>query len=214
VKILLVAMAAALAALVSALVGATGAGAGDLATGPAQYVVRPDPRLCPFPRCGGYWVALANREQTTCVGGAVRPRCYVASAIGRDGKALPGGIPDRALVRGSIEQRAVDGTDFGVLVVDAVGAPVGRATAAPVYRVRDTGIRCVKAPCFFMRARLVATSKSVTVSELVLPAGLTPKQRAEAESALRSGGLFLAGRIVRASDGGRSLRATTVYLSP
>ena len=100
-----------------------------------------------------------------------------------------------------------------MLVVDAVRAPVGRATAAPVYRVRDTGIRCVKAPCFSMRAWLVSTSKRVTVSELALPADLTPKQRAEAEAALERGGLFVAGRIVPASDGGRSLRATTVYLS-
>ena len=208
-RILLVAFAAALAALMSAI----GAEAGRQAAGVAQYVVTPDPRACPSPRCGGYWVALANHDRTPCGQGVARARCYVASATGRDGNPLPDAIPAGALVRGSLEQRAVDGTDFGVLVVDEVRAPVGKATAAPVYRVRDTGIRCVKAPCFSMRGWRVSTSKSVTVSELVLPAGLTPMQRAEAESALRRGGLFVAGGIVPASDGGRSLRAKTVYLS-
>ena len=210
-RILLVGMAAALAALAGGHVSALGSGG----AGPAgnQYLVQPDPRLCPSPRCGGYWVALANHERTPCGRGVVRARCYVASAIGRDGNALPGSIAAGALVRGSIEQRAVDGTDFGVLVVDAVRAPVGKAAAAPVYRVRDTGIRCVKAPCFSMRAWRVSTRMIVTVSELVLPVGLTPEQRAEAEAALGKGGVFVAGRIVRASDGGRSLRATAVYLS-
>ena len=64
-----------------------------------------------------------------------------------------------------------------------------------------------------MRAWRVSTRMIVTVSELVLPVGLTPEQRAEAEAALGKGGVFVAGRIVRASDGGRSLRATAVYLS-
>src|SRR5262245_18023193 len=145
-RILLVAAAAALAALVSAI----GAEAGLDATGVAQYVVTPDPRECPSPRCGGYWVALANRDRPPCGQGIVRARCYVASATGRDGNPLPGGIPAGALVRGSIEQRTVDGLTHGVLVVDAVRTPVGN-TAAPVYRVRDTGILCVKAPCFSMR---------------------------------------------------------------
>ena len=112
--------------------------------------------------------------------------------------------------------RSIDGMPFGVLVVSAARAPAGKtATPAPRYRVRDTGIRCVRAPCFFMRAWRLSSGKAVTVSELDLrAAGLTSAQRAAAESALGNGGVFVAGLIVRASDGGRSLRATTVYLNP
>ncbi len=212
-RIVLVAVAAALAALA----GGLGAGAGQQTGGVAQYVVRPDPRMCPSPRCGGYWVALANRTSTPCGGGVVQARCYVASAVGRDGRALGTAIPDRALVRGSIEARSLDGSALRVLVVDALREPVGNAVSAPIYRVRDTGIRCVRAPCFFMRAWRLSTTKVVTVSELDLdPAGLTPGQEQAAQEALepKNGGLFVAGRIVRASDGGRSLRASAVYLSP
>ena len=140
----------------------------------------------------------------------MRARCYVASAVGRDGRAPRTAIPDGALVRGSIEARSLDGRALSVLVVDALREPVGEAASAPFYRVRDTGIRCVRAPCFFMRAWRISTTKVVTVSELDLgPAGLTPGQERAAREALepRNGGLFVAGRIVRASDGGRSLRA-------
>ena len=145
----------------------------------------------------------------------MRARCYVASAVGRDGRALRTAIPDGTLVRGSIEARALDGGALAVLVVDALREPVGEKASAPIFRVRDTGIRCVKAPCFFMRAWRVSTTGVVTVSELDLGAvGLTPEQQAKAESALEQGGIFVAGRIVRASDGGRSLRASAVYLSP
>ena len=212
-RILLVAIAAALAALV----GALGAGAGQQAGAAAQYIVRPDPRMCPSPRCGGYWVALANRASTPCGRKRRTARCYVASAVGRDGRALRAPIPNGALVRGSIEEQSLDGRALAVLVVDALREPVGEAASAPYYRVRDTGIRCVKAPCFFMRAWRLSTTKAVTVSELDLgPAGLTAGQERAAQQALepRNGGLFVAGRIVRASDGGRSLRASAVYLSP
>jgi hypothetical protein len=97
--------------------------------------------------------------------------------------------------------------------VTASGA-AGPSGGEQVFRVRDTGIRCVRAPCFFLRARLVGTRKVVMVSELDLRAAdLTSKQRARADAALQKRGLLVGGRIVRASDGGRSLRASKVYLN-
>ena len=36
------------------------------------YIVRADPRLCPSPLCGGYWVALANGARTRCADGVAR----------------------------------------------------------------------------------------------------------------------------------------------
>ena len=110
-----------------------------------MYVVRVDPRLCPSPMCGGYWVALANAARTRCQDGLRHPRCYVARALSHGGKPL-GSIAEGALVRGAID---VGRDDFGELLASAVYAPAG-ATAARggYYRVRDTGIRCVRAPCF------------------------------------------------------------------
>jgi hypothetical protein len=104
------------------------------------------------------------------------------------------------------------------LAVLVAGATASGAAGTPggeqVFRVRDTGIRCVRAPCFFLRARLVGTRKVVMVSELDLRGvDLTSKQRALADAALQKHGLLVGGRIVRASDGGRSLRASKVYLS-
>jgi hypothetical protein len=210
-RILLVAIAAALAVLAIGHVSASGAGGGSLSH---QYVVQPDPRMCPSPRCGGYWVALANRRETPCSDGTLRPRCYVALAVGQNREPLAKAIPPGTLARGAIALWSEGPGRLGVLIATHIRSPVGKPDGQPIYRMRDAGIRCVKAPCFYLRAWLVSTSKVVTVSELELPAGLTPQQRTQAESALGKGGVFLAGRIVRASDGGRSLRATTVYLSP
>ena len=40
-------------------------------------------RLCPSPRCGGYWVAIANGRADTLLRRARRTRCYVARAVDR-----------------------------------------------------------------------------------------------------------------------------------
>lgn len=104
--------------------------------------------------------------------------------------------------------------ELGQLIVSEAREPAGRNDDRLLYRVRDTGIRCVRAPCFFMRAWRLSTSYTVTVSELDLgAAGLTSEQQRRAETAVESKtGLFLAGRVERASDGGRRLAAVRVYL--
>jgi hypothetical protein len=72
----------------------------------------------------------------------------------------------------------------------------------------------VRAPCFWIGAALVNTASRTTLSGLDLEhAGLTEGQRAAAASALVSpAGLYATGRIVRAANGGRELRATGVFL--
>ncbi|MEP7224495.1 MAG: DUF6748 domain-containing protein, partial [Actinomycetota bacterium] len=68
-------------ALAAAMLGVAALPAGNAEAKPAQeYVVYTDPRLCPSPLCGGYWVALANHSRTRCPDRRYRPRCYVASA--------------------------------------------------------------------------------------------------------------------------------------
>jgi len=219
-RIVLVALAAPLAAVslvVSPAASVPGNAAGPPAIGSAQYVVRADPRLCPSPLCGGYWVTLANRARTRCGDGALRPRCYVARAVDEHRHPLSAGVPEGALARAAIEPWKFESIgELDVLVVADVRAPAGRATDAPIYRVRDTEIRCVRAPCFFMRAFRLSAGYRVTVSELGLgPARLTAEQLAQAEAALQTtNGLFVAGDIERAADGGRRLSARRVYLRP
>src|SRR5581483_8338153 len=44
------------------------------------FRLRPDPRLCPSPFCGGVFASLVNRPLTTCFDGTSRPECYAAGA--------------------------------------------------------------------------------------------------------------------------------------
>ena len=161
-------------------------------TGTAVYVVRHDPRLCPSPLCGGYWVAIANGARTRCADGLRRPRCYVADAV-RAGGSPVGDIAEEALVRGAMD---VGRDDLGELVVSAVYAPAGDAMpSGGFYRVTDTGIRCVRAPCFSYRVTQVNGATGTAVSSLDLEAaqataeggGASPRRRGDEERALRAG---------------------------
>ena len=180
-------------------------------SGTAMFVVRADPRLCPSPRCGGYWVALANAARTRCPDGMRHPRCYVARSVGAGGQPLAG-IAEQALVRGAID----DGRDdFGVLVATAMYAPAGKAAVSGgYYRVVDTGIVCVRAPCFSYRATQVNGSTRTTMSGVDLEAsGAAPVEVARARSALRTkNGLHARGRFARSDDGGTVFRALRLYL--
>jgi hypothetical protein len=201
-----------LLAVIVVFVAVIGAGsASSQPIGTAIYAVRVDPRLCPSPLCGGYWVALANGARTRCVDGLRHPRCYVARAV--DATANPlGGIAEGALVRGMID---AGHDDLGELVVIAVYAPAGQATVSGgYYRVVDTGIRCVRAPCFSYRATQVNGRTRTTTSGVDLQAAhATPAEVARAQAALRTKhGLFARGRFASTPDGGRAFRATRLFL--
>jgi hypothetical protein len=184
--------------------------------GTALYTVRVDPRLCPSPRCGGYWVGLTNGARTRCSDGIVRGRCYVARAVDEDRHLLATGVPDEALVRGSLDAFAFEGGGtLGVLVVTTVYAPAGTApTSGGYYRIVDTGIRCIRAPCFSLRAAQVNGSTRTPLSGIDLnAAGATTGEVARAQAALRSkNGLLARGRFTRSADGGRVFTATRLFL--
>jgi hypothetical protein len=179
--------------------------------GTAMYVVRHDPRLCPSPLCGGYWVAIANGARTRCVDDLRRPRCYVADAVHSGGRPV-GDIAEEALVRGAI---GIGREGLGELVVSAVYAPAGEAMpSGGFYRVTDTGIRCVRAPCFSYRVTQVNGASRTTVSSLDLDvAEVTPKAVARALAAVETkNGLYARGRFATTPDGGRVFRALRLYL--
>ncbi|HXF97620.1 MAG TPA: DUF6748 domain-containing protein [Gaiellaceae bacterium] len=203
-----------LAAALAALAGA-GLPGGSPPAGPGQYVVRLDPRLCPAPLCGGYWVALANRARTACHDGLRRPRCYAARAVDGERHPLEAPLPEGALARAELEAWSFEGFGrLGVLVVHGLRRPAGRTPGGTFYRVRDLGARCGRAPCFPLRAvHLNGRSRSALSAIDLDPAGLEPQEREAAEAELRSrAGLVAAGTVAETRRGGRVLRVARVYL--
>jgi hypothetical protein len=184
--------------------------------GPSVYVVRVDPRLCPSPLCGGYWVALANGARTRCADGTRRARCYVAKAVDEHRHPLEVGVPDGALARAAIEAFDFGGLGtLGVLAVAVVYAPAGTAPVSGGYhRVSDTGLRCVRAPCFSYGATQVNGRTRTSLSGVDLGAAhASPLEVARAEAALHTkNGLLARGRFAQSPDGGRVFRALRLFL--
>jgi uncharacterized protein DUF6748 len=205
-----------ISAIVIVLSGTQNATSAAPSVGSSLYVVQGDPRLCPSPLCGGYWVALANHARTVCHDGARRPRCYVASLVGPRQQPPPSAVPSGALARAEIQSQEFEGLgELGVLVVADVFAPTGKVIqTGRVFRLVDTGIRCVRAPCFSYRASQVNQSTRTTLSGVDLrAAGATPADVTRAEAALATKeGLLARGGVVPAADGGRVFRATRLYL--
>jgi hypothetical protein len=184
----------------------------------ALYLVRPDPRMCPSPLCGGWWVRQVNHAVTTC-GDASRSReCYVARADGIP-ETLRGTRAGTLLVRGRVLPATAGG--FSRLVVLAAWRPAGEsAPAGTTFRVVDNGVRCVTAPCFSLTAAVLETTRSVTLSDLDLdPVGAGPGDLRRARAAVTQGGLIVTGRVRTVADAGpagagRVLVATEVWLRP
>lgn len=196
--------------------GAIPAGGQNVYDVPSLFVVRVDPRLCPSPACGGYWVSEANQARTKCVDLRSSPRCYVARGVNRAHQDVQGGIPDGAVALGHLEPWAYEGfsEELGAIIVDDLRTPVGTLAKGTYFRVRDVGIRCVRAPCFTYRATVLNGVRRVTISTLDLsPVRASPDVLRQAQVALTTrGGLFVLGRIIATSDGGRALRASRFYL--
>ena len=215
-KIALAVILCALAALASGRAQALPSPLPSPALATGIFVVRPDPRECPSPLCGGYWVSLANHARTRCSDGLLRPRCYAAGAVdagtGRETQA-----PVNGLARGTLAARQFGGFgQLGVLDIAASWEPGGEDLAVgDFFRLRDTGVRCIRAPCFSFRAvRLNQQGPAVRISSVDLTSALDvpPVTQRRARAALESrDGLLAAGTLARTSDGGRVVRVTEVY---
>jgi hypothetical protein len=195
--------------------------------GTAPYVrVRPDPRMCPSPMCGGWWVRRVNRDTIVCGNGMVSPECYAADL---DVSTLQLSEQQRAslnhalaagtlLARGRLVRGSVSGPPPNVrldtLVVTEIWRRYGQArTAGTVFRVEDNGIRCVRAPCFSLHASALNTAAHRNVSTLELGAsGASRAAVQQARAALDDAGVMVEGRVVPSADGGRALRASAFWL--
>jgi len=200
--------------IVVAAVAVAASSARQPPTGTAMYIVRHDPRLCPSPMCGGYWLTIVNGVRTRCSDGERRPRCYVRRAVDRQRRPL-GDITEGALVRGAIDSWKATRLELDQLVVSAVYPEAGNAeVSGGYYRVFDTGIVCIRAPCFSYRAQAVNAASKVMTSGVDLEAsGATKTDVERAQLRLRTkDGLYARGRFAAAPDGGRVFRALRLYL--
>jgi len=105
------------------------------------------------------------------------------------------------------------------LVTSRVWLATGRSRATgTVYRVIDTGLRCIRAPCFSLRATVVNGTRSLMLSNLDLTGvGVAPATIARAHAALTRGGVLVSGTIrTLARTGiaapGRTFAATQLWL--
>ena len=78
------------------------------------------------------------------------------------------------------------------------------------FRLRDIGVRCIRAPCFSIRASRLNGPGTAMLSGLDL--GSAKQSGEEATLALYGVGLFAAGGIVSTSEGGRVFRASRIYI--
>lgn len=149
---------------------------------------RPDPRLCPSPLCGGFFVEKVNARATRCADGRKAKECHAAivdlSGLGlapdEEARLLADFGIGRVLARG--ELRLVDsgfGLEVPTLVVqDAWRGVTGeQGERGRYWGVVPSGIVCVTFPCpsFFrlkLNRRRVGWLHSVDLSE----AGATQAQ--------------------------------------
>jgi hypothetical protein len=189
----------------------------------AFHTVAPDPRLCPSPLCGGYWVARVNRPLTACADGSLAPRCYVASLDLSHARLSP---EQEAAVRAAAGHLLVRGTigpgtpgPFGSLRVLQVseawiGHP-GVDAAGTFYRARDTGIVCITSPCLVAQVSPLDRLRLVVMIAGVDLAGVG-KDPADGYAQLdRPAGLLVAGTLVPVTGPAgtsQALEASEYYL--
>lgn len=155
---------------------------------------------------GGTFVKRVNQTSTACADGVSRSECQVAGVdfsatkLSDDERAAFAGKP--VIVRGQLVSQAVQGGSAATLVVDEVwvGA-VGQSSAGEyaaidgtAYKVVDTGVRCIAAPCLTYRETKLNQTHSTDVAGVELAAvGADDAAVGEAYNALTAGGLLVAG---------------------
>src|SRR5262249_12293016 len=178
------------------------------------------------PMCGGFFARGVNLTLTPCFTGPARDACYAATV---DLTALPPAARTRAQTALSSDRTLVEGAfarysgsaspPLAKLVATRMwlSGPPGRVDGT-VYRVVDTGIRCIRAPCFSLRATVVNGTRSLTLSNLDLAgAGATPATIARAHGLLAHGGVLVTGPVrtlagAQVARNGRTLAAARLWL--
>jgi len=184
-------------------------GAATLSSTSTFYKIRPDYRRCVSPLCGGSWVSRLNQSKTKCADGSWAAECYVAeidwSSAGLTQEDAAGA--SSLLFRGSIGFKTYDSFgNLGVLKATEVwSSPILEAPVGSFYRVKDTGIRCFRAPCLNLASDRLNSTSSRMISEFGGYYG--PK----AASYVLSQNILVAGDYYTAKNGGRGLTVSAFW---
>jgi hypothetical protein len=195
-----------------------------------------DYRRCMSPICGGLFVKRVNATTTRCADGTMQAACYV-SEIDTAGLGLTGDDLDAfngALHGGQalIKASRMSYTMFGTTKIGKLTAKEGWLAQGPVttnptgpvasnvlpagsfFRVKDSGIRCIRAPCPSTRAFKLNSTFSQNASGVDLSAaGAKPSQVTAAMDALYTDkGFLLAGSISGGTPSGATVNANQFYL--
>jgi hypothetical protein len=191
-------------------------------TSSSYYIVtRLDPRLCPSPLCGGYFVKAVNKPKTQCADGTWRRDCHAAeldaSALGWSDDELARFSEQfgqrHALVRGKLRQMERGSLKVDVLVVDE--GWLGQALSKPIgvfYGAKSTGIVCITFPCLSIHERTLNFRIERLIAEIDLAASGAAKDQVEAGYKALSepaGVLAVGEHHVIAGPAGRGLKLVT-----
>ena len=140
-----------------------------------------------------------ERRAHACLDGLRHPRCYVARR-GRRSTASPSAvIADGPSCAARSEPAATTSASSSSR---RLRARRDRPGGGGFYRVVDTGIVCVRAPCFSYRATQVNGSTRTTISSVDLAASARSAEIARAASGAEDeDGLYARGRFARPTAG-------------
>ncbi len=187
------------------------------------FTVRADTmRRCPTPLCGGKFLQRVNRSTTACHTGRSATECYVP-ALDYSGLGLSEAqvdlLGDRPLlVRGRFAPKVFPGTlgNLGTFIVTEAWQAQGDNTPEGVFvRIKDSGARCIAAPCENKEERALNGSRKANIAEIRWEdADLTEAALvASIESTFQEGTIVVGDRftvrVARRTGKGRT--ATAVY---
>ncbi|HKY90639.1 MAG TPA: Kazal-type serine protease inhibitor family protein [Nevskiaceae bacterium] len=167
-----------------------------------------DPRLCPSPTCGGWFVREVNKPKSRCADGTFAETCH---ALRVDLSRL--GLTDRgearlhrqvveghALVRGRLERRRDGDVAADVLVAqEGWAGQAGKTPRGKFVHLRGTDVVCVTAPCPSIEERLLNLPEQGTrmIDGVDLAASGAPEERVARgyEELSQRPGILVAGRL-------------------
>jgi hypothetical protein len=199
----------------------------ELKEQPRHFIVTTlDPRLCPSPFCGGYFVKDVNKPRTRCADGSWQRQCHAAtldtSATGWSEKDLTLFVAAfgqrQAIARGTLRQLASGAVTVETLVIDE--GWLGQAHSQPrggFYGLRDSGIVCVTTPCPSIHQKLLNFRGDRLIAGIDLrPSGATREAIVAGYKALTGpAGILAAGQheaVVGPAGRGIKLAASEFYL--
>jgi hypothetical protein len=194
-----------------------------------------DARRCPSPMCGGYFVKRVNAAVSRCADGSLQPSCYVAqidtSALGLTDENLSTFTDALAQGQALVKAPGMGATQLGAqrfgklvaqeawLAQSAASAPrgsgPGSANVLPTgsfRRIKDSGIRCVRAPCPSVRAFKLNSALSQSVTDLGFSSAPATSVDAARAAVYTDQGFLAAGDFSRGAPGELTFGMTQFYL--